>query len=293
MSLLNRPSDGMLSVLVVLFNLLLKGAQSRDFIVDVCSPVSVVKDKSVEQTLNTWIKLGMFHEAPDGKLSIHQDVRKVDRDPNGLPSLVARFILRASNNANYWGNENSGAADFTRAVSWLLAQDVYTTELTGWQSAQDRLTPQGAISVIANDTRWSGLKEWVAWLGFGWVVKASGVLCIDPTQAIRGFLPQVFGNTRTRFADEVVSLLAKELPVLDGGEYRTKMETRLMETTAIGSWRSAPPGQLSTSLSRSILRLIADGTLEAGILADNVDRRVRLTGRNQKKTHEFSQFTLK
>ena len=83
MSLLNRPSDGMLSVLVVLFNLLLKGAQSRDFIVNVCSPVSVVKDKSVEQTLNTWIKLGMFHEAPDGKLSIHQDVRKVDRDIRG------------------------------------------------------------------------------------------------------------------------------------------------------------------------------------------------------------------
>jgi hypothetical protein len=302
MSLLNRPSDGMHSVLVVLFKLLLDQKSDRERVLKLCAPPTAVETKQVAQTLNTWIKLGLFDE-PEGKaVSIHADVHKDERTLERLPHLARRLVLRAENNADLWAVQESRAADFTRAVCWLLAQDVYTAEFVGWpESLLRRQVPtevaddeQADLKFITNNERWAPLKAWTTWFGFGWTASTpNGVLMIDPTNAVRDALSQVFGKQSTLNADDFVFALAEALPVLDGGEYRKQVEAKLLERTGADAWVPPPPGQLSTSLSRSLLRLIAAGILKPENRDDSdSSRRVLLSGRNQSMIGQFSHFTL-
>ena len=105
-------------------------------------------------------------------------------------------------------------------------------------------------------------------------------------------LPRVFGRRKTLEAAEFIKGLALEIPVLDGGTYRQEVEKRLGEKTGPNTWSPPPINQISTSLSRCILRLTLDGTLIEENKADSDESiRVTLTGRNRSKLKTFSHFT--
>ena len=114
---------------------------------------------------------------------------------------------------------------------------------------------------------------------------------IDPTAAVFDALPEIFGRNRTVSAGELLASLADKLPVLDKGRYRLKVEEKLREREGATAWLPSPEGQLTTSLSRALLRLVGNGVLKAEKRADAPDR-ARLTGRNRAVIAEYSHFSL-
>jgi hypothetical protein len=305
MSLLNRPSSGMHGLLTVIFKLLLREKQmERTRLEALCGPESLVTTNQVSNTLNKWLALGLFAERPGKEIALHSDVRADEKNLGMLPGLARRLVMRPENNAELWANDNVRAADFTRGVTWLLAQDVYAAELAGWKgSTQDLLTHQlprqpaseedeKDLQFVTNNERWAPLKAWGTWLGFGWnSVHKPGGWCIDPTAAVREQLPTILGKQKVLEAPDLIAALAETLPVLDGGTYRLAVEGKLRERIGPQAWVAPPNGQLSTSLSRALLRLIDDGTLRTENRAD-APRRVNLTGRGQTIIRTISHFTL-
>ena len=91
----------------------------------------------------------------------------------------------------------------------------------------------------------------------------------------------------------MVNALAQAIPVLDGGTYRQKLETELIKAQGPTAWQPPPNGQLSTSLSRALLRLQEEKCLKGELRADSDARiRVTLTGRNDQIIAEYSHFSL-
>lgn len=291
MSLLNRASDGMYSVLIAINNLLIQeGSLPIQQIIDLCAPEGCGDATQVRQTLNTWVKLGFFSKSEDDKISFSKLISKKERTREALPRITRRLVLAPENNKSLWGAEGIGSADFTRSVAWLLAQDVYEVELVGWPQAQKLVQKQFGNDVIfQNDTRWPGLKAWAPFLGFGWTSKfPSSALIIDPSESVRDVLPEVFRERPKITAEEFMSEVANCVPVLDAGVYRHEVESKMI---ANGVWHPQPTGCVSTSLSRSILRLIHEGVLVGENLAD-AGSRLRLIGRAQKEIETFSHITF-
>jgi hypothetical protein len=292
MSLLNRPSDGMHSVLVVIHNLIVQeGSLPFQQIIELCSPEGCGDPAQVRQTLNTWIEFGLFTKSEDQKVSFSKSLSKSEKTRENLRKVARKFLFATDNNPNLWAAEGTGSADFTRSVAWLLAQDVYQAELSNWSDAQSLLQKQTnkSINVIQNDTRWSGLKAWSQFLGFAVSGKfPSGVLIIDPTDAVRDSLPEVFHNRTKMAADDFIAELATIVPVLDSGNFRKDVESKLLEH---GGWTPLDENNLSTSLSRAVLRLIHEGVIAGENLSD-AGSRLHLMGRANKVIETFSHLRL-
>ena len=292
MSLLNRPSDGMHSVLVVIHNLIIQeGSLPFQQIVELCSPEGCGDPAQVRQTLNTWIEFGLFTKSEDQKVSFSKSLSKSDKTRENLRKVARKILFATDNNPNLWAAEGTGSADFTRSVAWLLAQDVYQAELSNWSDAQSLLQKQTnkSINVIQNDTRWSGLKAWSQFLGFAVSGKfPSGVLIIDPTDAVRDSLPEVFHKRTKMAADDFIAELATIVPVLDSGNFRKDVESKLLEH---GGWTPLDENNLSTSLSRAVLRLIHEGVIAGENLSD-AGSRLHLMGRANKVIETFSHLRL-
>lgn len=261
MSILNRPSDGQHSVLVVICKYLLhRKKASHEEILNECAPLELVNDqKPIRQTLNTWKKLGLFQEE-GGMYSFAPDLAPEFKEPVGgltaLPRVARTVALRVENNALFWESEGSLSADFTRAVSWVLAQNIYAmpSDYREVEAAEQRQVRDTSKRIFQNDTRWNGLRAWAPFLGFGWTTKGSSradLFSPDPTTAVRDSLASVFQGEQELPAAEFLLRLAKILPVLDGGRFRRDVEASL----APESWQAPKAHEVSTSLSRTMLRL--------------------------------------
>ena len=132
MSILNRPSDGLFNVLIVLARCLVsQGSLSRQKLLDLCIPKSLdPKQDMATKTLNRWIELGLFDADKDDVVSIAEPFKKVlSKKKYSLQELVMAISSRVfsdSNNENFWASEENRSADYSRAQSWMLMQDVYS-----------------------------------------------------------------------------------------------------------------------------------------------------------------------
>lgn len=297
MSLLNLDGDGLRSVLVAIYRLLLaEKSMERDRLISLCAPRGLCDPKPTRVTVNNWVELGLFDSVGDDNnptISISERLPEKDRREDLLSVWASRRVLATENNLQFWEREASRCADFTRATTWLLAQDVYTAEHSSWPTVQRMMemqAPNHEGIFVQNDTRWTGIRSWFPFLGFGKVGNSAGrPLIIDPTEALRHALPTIFGNSTTLTADEFLTAVAEFVPVLDHGDYRQKVETKLREHQSADGWHSLPAGQISTSLSRALLRLTSDGTLRVEKRAD-APKPARLTGRKGVVIAEYTHF---
>jgi hypothetical protein len=280
MSLLNLPSDGLPNVLVVLYSTVARARSvlETDELLDRVAPAGVVTDPRMARvTLNRWIELGLFRlddagqgvllaQPPEADLKSDVDIVRATR-------IAARHCtLSAANNPSLWARESARAADLTRSLAWLLAQDVYRLRFGDAQALELTQVANDDLRLMQNDTRKNGLQFWGHFLGF---VRQPGGGDVDPTLAVREMLPACIGVGEEMPSAEFIERLAQELPVLDGGVYRVAVEAQL-EKDAL------PPlqqGQLSTSLSRAMFSLMFDQTLQFENKAD-VGRSVVFTGRD-------------
>jgi hypothetical protein len=173
--------------------------------------------------------------------------------------LLRQQVLSPSQNKAPWGSQ-SGARDLTNGLSWFLSfeagagplrmeGDVRSAKELQESDFGPRLTitddddPSGWP--IRNPTRWGPFRRWACSLGFAWVTP-KGDMVADPTAAVTRVLKTVMGPDRELPAEDFVSRLAGELPVLDRGVYRSFVENNWRR--AAGADRLAEP--LSDALER-------------------------------------------
>lgn len=279
MSILNQASDGLPNVLVVLYDTLARSARpiARDELLETVAPKGVAHDdgKQARQTLGRWTELGLFTEGSDGIELSQRPLQRLDSDA-GLVAQVRTAAraraLHASNNADLWATEAARAADFTRSIAWVLAQDVYRPLYTNLEVLERSHMVDGTPALMQNSTRRSGLKAWGQFFGFLRPVLKSDIE-VDPTVAIRDVLPSLLQPGQDMMVVSFIDELAMKLPVLDGGVWRNEVLSHVRP-------EALPPiaqGQLSTSLSRALLSLMRN---EEVFLENRADTRsgVVLTG---------------
>jgi hypothetical protein len=311
MSVLNRPSSGLPNVLIVLYRCVLAhGPLPRSRLLGLCGPpaATAADAKMPQKTLGTWKKLGLFEVRDDDTVRLSPALPAAARDPltgpARLPDTLRQLVFRPENNANLWGRDDgpdaddpdapSGvrAADFTRGACWCLAVRPRlpreTTVRKMWDGVDtlQQSTLEKGYTAFVNDTRWAGFAAWAPFLGFGWS-SVSQPLVVDPTQAIRHELPQVFGEDTQLTQRQFFDRLAERVPILDGGPYRQEVEAKLLA----GRWERPPDGVLSESLSVALERLSAAGVLELEDRADT-ERRT-LSGPGGRQTRTFSHVILR
>jgi hypothetical protein len=280
MSLLNIASDGLHNVLVALCGVLVleKGKSVEgDLLQKVAPPGIVPEQDKARQTLNRWVELGLlvregehvtFSPAywPTFKVPQSELVSTVQR-------AARKCVLAPENNANLWAVENAKAADLTRSLCLLLAQDVYRTGFGDLERLENEQVVNSELRLVRNDTRLNGLKKWSHFLGF---VRQGSAEDIDPTAAVRGSIAQWMPPNETLSANDFIGRLAQDLPVLDGGAYRREVEDKLDRAQLF----VPAAGQLSSSLSRALLALRAAGELAWEPRSDAIGEGYSLAGRD-------------
>ena len=295
MSILNRPSDGLFNILIVLVRCLAHhGSMDREKLINVCAPESAVDSQDrAKQTLNNWIQLGVLNE-DSGKISIDRSLSSAVKKSTGhavLAGLARQQVLATANNERFWEAEDNRSADFCRAASWMLAQNVFDVQIVGHKAIEKIEVTQlsNEFRAFTNDTRWTGFKAWAPFLGFGSIGRfpTKNTFVIDPTIAVADSLREVFGKDKELPQEQFFSRLAEILPVVDGGEYRLKVEEKINQS----SWKPPKPSEVSTSLSRALSRLHDRGDV---LLDDRSDASKRtLIGRNNRVLRDVSHVVWK
>jgi hypothetical protein len=276
MSILNRASDGLLTVLLALRRALLAyGPQSDSDLLLLVAPSSVVPDGKPDmarKTLTRWKQLGFFEES-GGAVQLAPDIAAVASDDSArLRAAILKLVLASANNPAFSsdGGEDSEASktsDCTRAIAWTLAQDPYAFPAKYKGGVESLQHHQGAAPYpFANDTRWAGFVEWATFLGLGWAASKLPFVP-DPAFGVRSVLDEVFLERRELSQDEFFARLAVALPVVDGGSYRTAVEAHVTRP-----WRQQLPSELSPSLSAALMTLEAGGELRLEARSDASQR---------------------
>ncbi len=277
MSLLNITNDGLPNILAVLHATVLRSAKpiSEADLLESVSPAAIVEDDAqmARNTLNRWVELGLFVRE-DGLISVKEKLP--GRRATALEILpftrrmACRLALSEENNQDLWASQGARAADLTRTLAWMLAQDVYrTSSFSNFadKESQQILDPERLL--MRNDTRRRGLEYWAPFLGFS----RHSFAVIDPTVAVRDSLNEVLEPGQGMPAAQFIERLSTILPVLDGGRWQIEV-LQFVDPAALPRRQ---PGQLSSALSRALLTLWDSGELLLQQKAD-LGSSVTLTG---------------
>lgn len=293
MSILNRPSDGLLSVLLALHRAISAyGPMSEVRLLALCAPPTVVPEgrpDMAKRTLSRWKQLGFFKDTARG-VALAQIARlDPEADLDRLRKVILDLVLAPKNNPGFGGDgsgtersegEGSLAEDFTRAAAWVLSQDPYTFD-SKWPAVEALLlTQQVTPKAIVNDVRWQGFVEWSTFLGLGWASSGTN-LNLDPAASVGWALGAVFDRDHELGQKSFLDRLAEELPVVDGGRYR-----QAVEETVGRHWRALKPHEISPSLSAALTHLEATGAIR---LEHRSDASIAtLIGHDQRAMRQFS-----
>lgn len=293
MSILNQASDGLFNVLIVLVRALVRfGPRERDELIRICGGAADPVDPSqLSRTLNRWTELGLFVDEKGTLALAEMYLSLLGNNPDDaearLPKVARTVAFLPGNNSRFWESEEARSADLSRGVAWMLAQDVYSLDVNSDRLAElegSQLIDSSNKKIVQNNTRWNGLKTWMLYLGFArdgmqWVV--------DPTDALRDALPDIFGSSRELTGPAFVESAALVLPVLDRGIYRIQVEAILKDR----AFPRPREGYLSTSLSRALQRLDREGSIKLSKSSDTKGV-VALSGTNLRTWREVSHVSL-
>ena len=265
MTILNNENDGLYPELIVLFRtVIFEKNITRDDLIKLCSPEN--KDKRIKGTFAKWHKLGLFEEKNDcitinAEFLSAQKNKTIKDVTSSLPRIALEVLMKKENSIPLWseqvdanaetGEKGAGeTADLVRGLSWLLAQDVFSfpvffkdiNKIEGEQLLNRK-------KIFSSDFRYNALRHWMRFLGFA--TGEGSDFQIDPTIAIRDYLPSIFSSNSEIYAKEFINSLCDKLPVIDCGIYRTQIEQNLDPRV----WRKPNENHLSTSLSLALKRL--------------------------------------
>ena len=202
MSILNRPSDGLFNVLITLVRCLVTyGPMPAEKLINLCAPPSVCDQARANQTMTRWIELGFLAKGDADEIALADEysgsLTKKSHSNQAIAGVLREVVFSESNNKRFWNEEKNRSADFTRAVSWMLAQDVYGFQPTSHETVQEVEFSQlgKKVAAFTTDVRWPGFKSWASFLGFGSSGRhPSGLFVVDPTTAIRDVVLRLAGD---------------------------------------------------------------------------------------------------
>ena len=257
MTLLNRDSDGIHNILILLIRYLLNGKKSETDLINSFT-VDGMDGGKLRSTLGKWLKLGLFKKLEGGMIEIDVQQKfekalklKPEHAEAVIPSMVREVVFREANNKNFWGNSDSGSSDLTRGLALLLAQDIYMTNPTSFEITKlAREQFKGSnVDVIQNSRDPGTITDFAKFLGF--TSELNGTL-IDPTIALIQDFKYSFEKDEEMSSKSFLDRLSHMCPVLDKGLYRISVEEKLNPE----KWQKVDIGnKISTSLSFAILRL--------------------------------------
>lgn len=111
---------------------------------------------------------------------------------------------------------------------------------------------------------------------------------VDPTRAIKTFLPQVFESSNSLFFDDFLNKLNHCLPVFDAGKYRELVEQQMILDTTL--WPAEKGVKLSASLSIAIERLTQERIITCSLASDSAVRYSLTLPNGQEKMISTIQF---
>lgn len=157
---------------------------------------------------------------------------------------------------------------FPQALSWFLMQSP-EKPLQWDRNYREQVLADCGHSTgpleLTNVARWQQFVYWARYLGFAWrlqVADGANVVIPDPTIAIVRHVPAVLaGKTRCSLWN-FMSEIAKVLPVLEGGDARSDVESKLPAE------KRRPREHLSRSTSFALERLEQSGRVRLERLAD-------------------------
>ncbi len=240
MSILNRPSDGIVSVLVALVrSSVMLGTMPKSKLLDICCPKTLGDGKQdmAIKTLNRWTELGLFvvTEKEDVKVNdeYRASIRKLERiGPLRFQMLLDRSCSRRRTIRIFGAMKKTDQRIFSRAACWILAQDVHAFVPTSYTQVEPKALEQAGspeVILFQNDTRWSGFVSWATFLGLGRSDsgKATGGFIADPTPWICGPASTLLPPKNDMPIREFLDGLAEAVPILDGGRFRAEVESKL------------------------------------------------------------------
>lgn len=298
MTIINLASDGLHAQVIALAAVAAKhGPIDRDKLISVCGVPTDDDERDnarLRAALARWLELGLFVEEA-GLISLQVESKRgltVDQLTDRLPAACRRLVLQAQHCLPLWGTgENptekgvGRASDFVRGLSWALAQDIYSLDSAKEIAALEREQVTAPRTIFQNTGRWSGLRAWARYLGFG--SGSDDNFLFDPTEAVRGELEHILGKGETMAAQTFLDELSAKIPVLDDGVYRKEVEANLR----LDTWRKPATGHLSMSLSMALRRLELNGTIALDTKADT-GQVVHLTGRNYRTWTSFTHVRM-
>jgi hypothetical protein len=295
MGILNQTSDGLYSMVAVIYRLLVhEGPMPAEEIVRSCTAgIETGKpgQPSLKTTLTRWQALGLFEVSNGGVVRIARGCKPQDPladDVNlteALRHTILRIVFRPENVADIWSTE--GSSDFARGLAWWMAQDAWSTDMSTPQLLilETSQLADGDVRIVNNDVRMQRLHDWARFLGFTW--SAGKATQLDPTLAVTRVLDTVLPKAGQQVpAADFIAALAHVLPVLDQGQYRLAVESRLRPER----WQPPPTGWVSSTLSRALLRLQHQGSLRLHARAD-AGTAFHLSGRAGTAGRSMADFT--
>ncbi len=242
--ILNRPSEGLLSVLLVLRKAIVAfGPMPTERLLALVAPASATDEEPTKgaaaKTLNRWVQLGFFNRE-GGIVSLASPFDGPTATIEDLRTELLKLVLAGQNNADLHegagDRTSSGASDFTRAVAWALMQDPYelSAEPDLERFARSQLV---APDIFTNDTRRLGFDDWAHFLGFALPIGSGRT--INPARAIRPHVQEILKHNKEVPVRQFVALLAEAVPVIDRGTYwlavlkQTTKPRRLLESQEV------------------------------------------------------------
>jgi hypothetical protein len=294
MTVLNRASDGLISVLLALHRAIVAfGPKSESELIALVAPPAMLSDAKPEmarRTLTRWLQLGFFSGGKNEPVRLSDGLEGVSpTDPQAVRTAILRLVLSRKNNSTLDSTpaeddaDFTGASDLTRAIAWMLIQDPFTfpnnLEEAEFLQSKQGIEPKPFI----NNTRWNGFQEWSVFLGMG--VMAGGRLTPNPALALSCFLDEIVHGRLELSQADFFDGVAESIPVLDGGYLRRTVEQEIKSP-----WNVVSSTEVSPSLSMSLLTLESQQLLRLEMRSDAPSR--TLLGAQSKPFRSFSHVSF-
>lgn len=218
MTLLNRASDGLASVLVTVVRTLREvGPMERDALIDLLTPGSLGDDaaKRVRETILRWEQLGLFVES-GSELALSPDYTNIVHEYSDQPTMdelrrtTLELVLKEG------ADQDSDLVDDAIIGSWwLLTTDPFSDPIGSWDEAQRVLARDFPNTVlIQNDTRWAGLLEWAHLWGLIQLQTSGSPVIPCPAEAIGWHLSDLLQGTKPLPVKTFLMRLHQRLPIV-------------------------------------------------------------------------------
>ena len=275
MTLLNRASDGLSTVLLTMFRAArLLGPRAEAEFKALLAPGTIAEtaEEKIQQTLTRWSQIGLF-DIEEGQVALAEGLEDLEYRFELQPDLwelrktTLRLVLEMA--------VTEGVHTVDDAVSgawWFLSVDPFRHPIRNFEDVQRSLSETGADPyLIQNDTRWQGLLDWMQFWGLCLQSYSSFPLVPNPSEALGWFVNDLLEHGERTPVIDFLRRLNEDLPIvpiLMDGPVTNSLSEKLPGEARPLEERGA---RLSVSLSLALETLQAAGLLKL-VEVDIADR---------------------